>query len=146
MKPTIDKTHQAIEGLPPSDVAEKLTAIEKLIQRRANFFQTGERLRLAREQVRMLALALAQLVNFQNADRIQAEKYQEFIRLMGEPALLGRFLRENFPNTFETMSQEQVTETVAAAGGGSREILRRTRLTEIAMYILGELKAGRKVN
>lgn len=146
MKPTIDKTQKAIEGLPPSPLADKLTAIEKLYSEKSSFMHVGERLRLAREQVGMLALALAQAENAQTADRIQAEKYQEFIKLMGEPAHLGRFLRANWPNTFETMSEQQVTESVAGPGGTNREILRRTRLTEIAMYILTELKAGRKVN
>jgi len=138
---TIDKTRDSIKGLPESDTARKLTELETLYHNASKVFGTAERLRLVREQVRVLAVALAAEQNRQVADRIQAEKYVDFIRLMGEPALLGRFLRAEFPTTFERMAQEELIEQI-----GNHAITRRMRLTEIAMHILGELKAGRKVN
>jgi len=137
----IDKTHYALEGLPASDLATELKSMEDLYAAAIGPFHWRQRLRIAREQVLVLALRLAEIDNRQVADRIQAEKYVEFIRLMGEPALLGRFLRAEFPTTFERMSQEELIEQI-----GNHAITRRMRLTEIAMHILGELKAGRKVN
>lgn len=106
MNPTLsDKTAYAVHGMPPSELADKVTALENLYQKERS--QRVERwlpyrsneIKILREMIHSLALGYAELQNQGTAQNAQAESYQNFVKSIGSAAQqrsFFMFLKEHF--------------------------------------------------
>jgi len=122
----------AIEGMPVSDLAISLAALEKLFKQetggRFAFFRGSRAIRILRAQIHLLATEYARLQNSRSASEQQAELYKDFVKVIGEPREFALFLKEHFPGTWVELADKGLPHT------------------RIAETIMLNLKEGRPVN
>lgn len=100
MNPTLsDKTAYAVHGMPPSELADKIVALENLYQkerterRLPGWLQNRKaEIKILRDMVHLLALAYARLQNSGLAENAQAASADNFIKTVGSPAQQRAFL------------------------------------------------------
>ena len=108
-----DQASFSIRGMPPSEIADKIEALERfyqesLAQRRDSPFRNlirfcipyckvlEDQRSLARSMVEALALECARLMNDSNQEKITGTFYQAYVRLVEDVANMRRFLYEYF--------------------------------------------------
>lgn len=130
-QPAIDKTGAALEGMPPSDVANVVNGLEGLFQQelrgRFPFFRQGRAIKILRAQIQALALDYARLQNSGNASDQQAALYRDIMQVMGQPREFAVFLKEQFPSAWLDLSAKGLKHT------------------QIAQEIMLSLKEGKQV-
>jgi hypothetical protein len=110
----LDKRYKALcEPVPAKDVNDQAARIILAFD-------------LAREQVAELALGYTKSQSDLAAAEVAAQKYGEYLKLVGEPRQLQVFLSQNFPGAWSSLSDGRT-------------------LVEITTAIMGKLKDGAAV-
>jgi hypothetical protein len=86
----------AIKGMPPSKLADTLRALEQLRTGFKQWWKSPKQIEVLRKEVAELALAYGKLQNAQAALAIQADNYQQFLRLAGDVSKLRAFFLEHY--------------------------------------------------
>jgi len=107
-----DDASAAIEGMLPSELADKLVRMENLrTTTKSRWFGRGEEIRILRAMVAELALAFQGAANSRSSESVQAASYVDLTRLAGsvtDVRALQELLRTNFRAQFETWEHEGI--------------------------------------
>jgi hypothetical protein len=102
-----------VDGLPidpTSDFGKQLGAFETqraaVMKQPANLKNAFTRIQILQDELSLMALELARVLSEQNAQKIQADKYQDFLKTCGDPTYFGRWMFENFKNDWVQLREQ----------------------------------------
>jgi hypothetical protein len=105
-----DKTSIAIVGMPASPVSDTLELLENLYlaEQERRFGRKSNLLKIARDQVRELALAHAKAINDAKATAAQVDFYKQYLELAAHLRELRNFFAEHYSDDLERATVERV--------------------------------------